>query len=91
MSKYYIYTGENFEEAEQKAQTNLDITNQNFLEKAGSGIFCDAVEILTANPVIEEHVYYCGFQEPPECIREGVEYDLCREYDSAWKLPDNPE
>jgi hypothetical protein len=84
MSVYFLYTGETKEQARVKAQTNLDQINTNFEELSG-GVFCDNIEEMTANPIINGITYYYGIETPPECAMTNVTYDYECEYNYTWK------
>lgn len=80
---YWIYTGTTQQEAEQKAQTNLDLVNAVFVGISGDP--WTNLQTLTANPVIESDTYYFGFQKPPSQFNYGdATYDLETEFSSDW-------
>ena len=80
---HWIYTGNTEQEAQQKAQTNLDLVNAKFIEICGDP--WSDLRRLTANPEIDNNTYYYGFAKPPSQFEyNGAVYDLELEFDSSW-------
>jgi hypothetical protein len=92
MQIFWLYTGTTKEEAEQKAQANLGLVNAEVRKVCGpeSG-WADVPHELTAEPEINNTVYYYAFEKPPKNqyidFQDSAEFDLESAWDEGWFLP----
>ena len=80
---YYIYSGDNENEALVKANTAISLINEKSQEVCQADWVSNA-QRLTANPEIGENIYYFGFQAPPEIFANGATCDLETEFSDSW-------
>lgn len=83
MTNYYIYTGNTASEALTKANTAISLINQKCQQICNAN-WVDSAQQLTADPEINEDIYYYGFQAPPEIFKNGSTCDLEIEFQSNW-------
>ena len=82
-----LYTGTDENNAQNRAQEQLDIVNEN-LHQYNPYINWDTLRRLTADPEIEGVTYYWMFEKPAPNIEEGYSADLEAAYDPNWFIPE---
>ena len=80
---YWMYTGNDLQEATTKANTAIELINEKGQEIFGGNVISEPQTFINT-PTIDGVIYYCGFSAPPEIFVNGASADLITEYDYEW-------
>lgn len=80
---YWVYTGINLQEANEKANIAINLIDEKGQEIFGGDVIGFS-QTFNFPPTIDGIVYYCGFQAPPPTFINGATCDLITEWEYAW-------